>query len=1093
MLFAVLVSWTSFLILLSGDIELNPGPDSVGGSTDSDTSSSISSLHMLSNHLSIMHLNIQSIVPKLDLIKCETDAYDVLIFSESWLNPQVKNDKIILENFWPPFRTDRCDRPGGGVAIYVRETFSCKRRPDLEMRGLEAVWVEIQIKSRKILVGGFYRPPNSNIAYFDRIKESIDRAYNTGLIDIYILGDFNSNMYIANNNKMRDLIQEFNLKQLINEPTHFTEHSSSLIDLILVRNENNVLMSEVADTFIPNQIRYHCPTILLLKFLRPIYKTFKRRIWNYKLANFDQYREILSDLNLDEKLHTNTDINVNVQQITDALTVAAEQSIPNKIVTIRPAQHPWITCHIKKLIRKRKRNFRKFKRTSNIRFWENYKTLRNQTVSEIRKSKQDYFNKLDTLLSTDTLNTKLFWKTSKQVLNLGKSSSNIPTLILNNEYAESSLQKANMLNSYFISQAVVNDDNKALPQLTRTVQYSLQFIEIPRQDILDVLQNLNISKASGPDLISPILLKEGAEILANPLKTVFNRSLENCYFPIAWKHANVSPIFKKDDRTQPSNYRPISLLSQIGKTMERCVHKQLYNYAIVNHILTPFQSGFIRGDSTTYQLIHTYHTFCEAVDSGKEVRVVFCDISKAFDRVWHRGLIHKLSNIGFSDRIIQWFSSYLSDRKQRVVIEGQASEWAFVQAGVPQGSILGPLLFLLYINDIVSDIGCSIRLFADDTSLYIVVDSPQTAANTLNNDLCTISNWANNWLVDFNASKTISMIISRKLHQRPHPPLFMNNTQLNESENHKHLGVTLSNSCRWSSHIDNITEKAWIRLNLMRGLKFKISRKSLEQIYISFIRPLLEYCDSVWDNASSESKKQLDAIHIEAARTITGATKLCAIDKLFADLGWESLQSRRNKHKLVIFYKIMNGLTPDYLSDLVPPLIQDTTHYNLRNSNDTQTLHANTNLYFNSFFPSTIRAWNDLPEQTKQATSVASFKYLLNKDLKRPPAYFNAGTRAGQVLQARLRTECSSLNSHLYRKNVVSSPSCSCGGFESVHHFFFACPKYSIQRNRYLPDDLHNFTTHDLLFGKENVPFRENESLFLKVQDFVIKSGRFIS
>ncbi|MEW8546433.1 MAG: reverse transcriptase domain-containing protein, partial [Candidatus Thiodiazotropha sp.] len=426
--------------------------------------------------------------------------------------------------------------------------------------------------------------------------------------------------------------------------------------------------------------------------------------------------------------------------------------------------------------------------------------------------------------------------------------------------------------------------------------------------------------------------------------------------------------------------------------------------------------------------------------------------------VWHKGLLHKLLDIGISDQLVQWFSSYLSDRKQRVVIDGQSSDWASVQAGVPQGSILGPLLFLLYINDIVRDIGCSIRLFADDTSLYIVVDSPQVAANLLNTDLNTISNWAETWLVDFNASKTSSMIISRKSNQLQHPPLFMNNIQLNESETHKHLGITLSRSCTWSSHIDNIAEKAWFRLNLMRGLKFKISRKSLEQMYISFIRPLLEYCDSVWDNASSESKKQLDAIHIEAARTITGATKLCGIDRLFSDLGWESLQSRRDKHKLVIFYKIMNGLTPSYLSDLVPPFIRDATHYNLRNSNHTQTLHANTNLYFNSYFPSTIRAWNSLPEDTKQATSVSSFKYLLNRDLKRPPRYFNTGTRIGQILQARLRMECSSLNSHLYRKNIVPSPSCLCGGFESSAHFFFTCPRYTPARNRYLPNDLDNFT-----------------------------------
>ena len=179
---------------------------------------------------------------------------------------------------------------------------------------------------------------------------------------------------------------------------------------------------------------------------------------------------------------------------------------------------------------------------------------------------------------------------------------------------------------------------------------------------------------------------------------------------------------------------------------------------------------------------------------------------------------------------------------------------------------------------------------------------------------------------------------------------------------------------------------------------------------------MLEYSDSVWDNCSTETKKQLDAVHVEAARIITGATKLCSINKLVSDVGWDSLQSRRNKHKLVIFYKILNDLTPNYLSDCLPPLVHETITYNLRNSNDIQTLHANTNLFYNSFFPSAIRAWNALPEDIKLAPSVASFKYRLNRDIKKPPRYFNAGTRIGQILQARMRMECSSLNSHFIGK-----------------------------------------------------------------------------
>ena len=335
-----------------------------------------------------------------------------------------------------------------------------------------------------------------------------------------------------------------------------------------------------------------------------------------------------------------------------------------------------------------------------------------------------------------------------------------------------------------------------------------------------------------------------------------------------------------------------------------------------------------------------------------------------------------------------------------------------------QCSILGPLLFLIYINDIVNNIRSSIRLFADDITIYIIIDNPQTAAFILNTDLETINGWSHDWLVDFNPTKTSTLLISRRQHPVFHPSLEMNNVVLNETTSHKHLGLTISNTCSWIEHINNIAETAWSRLNLMRLLKFKINRKALEKMYFAFIRPLLEYSDSVWDYSPAYVKKQLDDIHYEAARIITGGTKLCSHDKLLSDLGWDTLQERRTKHKLVIFYKILNNLTPPYLQDFVPPLVQEANPYRLRNSNDIRTIHANTNLYYNSFYPSTIRDWNNLTQEIKQSTSVASFRYKLNKDTQRraPPKFFSVGSRLGQILHARIRMACSSLNSDLYRK-----------------------------------------------------------------------------
>ena len=216
-------------------------------------------------------------------------------------------------------------------------------------------------------------------------------------------------------------------------------------------------------------------------------------------------------------------------------------------------------------------------------------------------------------------------------------------------------------------------------------------------------------------------MKETAESISEPLTNLFKKSLETSRVPDIWKIANVSSIHKKDDKSSIENYWPISLISSVGKIFEKVIYKHVHYHLLDNEVITTFQSGFTRGDSTVNQLVDIYNTLClKALDDGKEVHAVFCDISKAFDRVWHRGLIAKLHHYGICGSLLEWFKSYLANRLQRVVLPGGKSEWKEIKAGVPQGSILGPLLFNIYINDIVCDIQSSIRLFADDTTLYIL-------------------------------------------------------------------------------------------------------------------------------------------------------------------------------------------------------------------------------------------------------------------------------------------------------------------------------------------------------------------------------------
>ena len=325
--------------------------------------------------------------------------------------------------------------------------------------------------------------------------------------------------------------------------------------------------------------------------------------------------------------------------------------------------------------------------------WHKFRRLRNTVIQTIRKYKDDHFLKLAEILKSSNKNSKSWWSTMKSVLNKNVKKS-IPPLQHNDSLLANDIDKANLLNNFFRDQTLVNDTNTVTPTIPSLNQNNLCEIVLTPLEVKEVLQSLSLGKAVGPDLINNIILRELSSELSVPLCTLFNQSLQIGEIPIIWKEANVCSIFKSGDASLVSNYRPISLLSAIEKVFEKNVFKHVFNFFQRNNVITSLQSGFVPGDSTVNQLVYLYNFFCQSIDSGKEVRAIFCDISKAFDRVWHRGLLIKLEAAGITDNLLSWFNNYLSNRKQRVVLPGASSDWVSIKAGVPQGSILGPLLFL---------------------------------------------------------------------------------------------------------------------------------------------------------------------------------------------------------------------------------------------------------------------------------------------------------------------------------------------------------------------------------------------------------------
>ena len=631
------------------------------------------------------------------------------------------------------------------------------------------------------------------------------------------------------------------------------------------------------------------------------------------------------------------------------------------------------------------------------------------------------------------------------------------------------LSKAEIFNSYFLANSRIDSSNYSPSNLTSS-GITLTRLEIDESDVLDILKCLDVSKATGPDGLSAKILKEAAPCIASPLSKLINMSLSKQVFPSEWKKANVTPIHKSGSTSECGNYRPISLLSCVSKVMERVVFKCLFNFCRDNLVITDKQSGFTPNDGAINQWVYLYHQFSKAIDEQKEIRVVFGDITKAFDKVYHPALLQKLANVGIAEEALAWVENYLSNRIQRVVINGESSSWGHVEAGVPQGSVLGPLLFLIYINDIVDIVHTNIRLFADDTVFYVTVEDPQIASNELNEDMQAVSEWSREWLLTFNPKKTKEMIISKKRRNAIHPNLTYEGTIIENVKEHKHLGLLLKSDLSWTPHINSTCTKAMKMVCVLRSLQHRLNRRSLKTLYFSFIRPVLEYGNIVFSNCTQANDSDLEKVQLAAARAVIGARRFTSHSKIYDETGWETLAARRNKQKLVLMFKIVNKFAPDYLHDLLPATVQNRTRYNFRSHSKFTIFRTRTDLFGNSFFPSVVKMWNSLPIETRKSESLQEFKSKLNKNRPKKNDLYYVGNRKENILLAQLRTGCSSLKADLFKIGVVTTPVCDCGtGNEDTYHYFCECPRYLVHRNALqcvvLPHT--SFTIYNLLYGAQ--------------------------
>ena len=1059
-----------YLLLCSGDIETNPGPVNNQGD------------------LSVVHVNVCSIKNKMSEIEAESDNFDIITLSETWLSDSISNNSILLTNFHPPIRRDRPNDPHGGVAIYVKNNLYCKPRPDLNVTNLEAVWVETKLRQESILIGSFYRPPSANVQYWELLHECLEKVNSTNT-NYILLGDFNTDWLTRPSPYLLNLMNAYGLKQFIKSPTRVTATTSTCLDLVLTQSEQLIAGADV----LPSICSDHSVSCVYLKQPKPKRETYKRTIYNYNKLDEVKFHNLLSNVDWNNIINNN-DINEGASKLTNTFLNLAKQCMPVKTVTVRTNDAPWINEKIRESIATKKRIHKLAKRTNSDEDWAKFRRCRNDLTSEIRKTKKEYIDKLDKKASDPNLfGTKDWWNLVKTFMsNKNMQSDEIPPIESQGNIYYTSKDKAEIFNDHFISQSTLpnNDDPEPDIPISNNIP-KLEAITISEQTVRQRIKNLKSNKAVGPDLIHNRLLKSACDHITPPLTNFFNKCLNECLFPDMWKIAHITPIHKKGPKELCTNYRPISLLSCVGKLFESCVYKYVFEFLKGNNILTKSQSGFIPNDSCVNQLLHIYNELLTSHDKGITSQAVYLDITKAFDRVWHRGLLVKLSSVGIRGPLLLWFNDYLFNRKQATVIKGYKSDLVTIPAGVPQGSVLGPLLFLIYINDIVDEIESSIKLFADDTSISLSIENPVTRSEMLNRDLSRISEWGTKWKIVFNETKT--ELLSYSYGNDNSLPLTFIATQLEPTTHHKHLGIVLQKNLKWDFHIQQIIEKVTPLILCLKSYKYRFGRKTLETLYKSFILPIFDYADVIWDNCTQTLSNSLEELHLDALRTITGSVRGTSHHKLYSESGFCNLKERRRRHKIILFKKLSLGLCPEYLAKDFPPLVSSVNPYHRRRPYERKTPTFKTELYRNSFFPSTTLLWNDLPQHLQQSTSLSEIKRFLKQDDPNIAPYYYFGNRIEQIVHCRLRLQMSDLNNDLFNRHLRDNPSCSCGhSNETAEHYLLHCKEHTETRHNTiytLSPNMINLQT--LLFGSHLLDIKENSLVFASVHEFISHTKRF--
>ena len=935
--------------------------------------------------LKCMTVNAQSLKYKMDEFKkvLDDEKPHIVSVTESW-GKEWMGDAIFSVKDYNIYRNDRDNRGGGGTLLYISKKLGQRAcRPLNEIAHEQHFdsniwcWITPMNNSKKILVGSVYRSPTSTRENNRLLLQQLDRANDiAGDNKLLIMGDFNipdidwvnRDVLVGAPKIDRDLFkktQDCFLYQHVTKQTRFRGNSSSTLDLIFTREEENVKNIQVLQ---PLGKSDH--GVVVGDFIcewRNKVKPRSNRMY-YK-GQYETINKKIEEIDWVEKFCHKT-----VNECWEIFKVLVQDLVDKYIPMSTPKEYnePWMNRKLLKLWKKKYHAWSRYSNEKSQRKWREYRKEANKLKKNTRKARQRYEKKIAVESKT---NKRAFFRYVNSKLTVRPEI----TAIKNKQgiLVEEDKEMTNVIGSYF-KEVFAEETIEQMPEMDIQCENQIGEVRICRMALQKILEKLNVNKSCGPDNLHPHLLQKTARTISVPLKLIFDKSLSNGECPDDWRTANVTPIFKKGERTEPNNYRPVSLTSQVCKVLETVVREKIVRHMKENRLFSNSQHGFREGRSCLTNLLETLEHWTKILDEGDCIDVAYLDFRKAFDLVSHKHLLYKMSKYGISGQVLEWVKAFLRDRSQRVVIRGSASEACSVTSGVPQGSVLGPVLFLIFINDLPLEVLSPLSLFADDSKIFTrIVTNKETkwlgfdGQSALQRDLTKVQEWAEKWKMEFNVGKCKIMHIGRK---NPKSVYSMGGTELETTSAERDLGVTIDDRLDLGNHIRSIVARANRILGLIKISFACLDKSMFLNLYLVLVRPHLEYCVQVWSPYKQKYIKLLERVQRRATKLVPGLRHLEYSERL-KRLGLTTLEERRVRGDMIQTYKFISrkeDIDPSVFFQMAVPrpgangkkIFRQRTRLNVRKN----------------FYSQRIgQGWNELENKAVEVPKTATFKKLYDE------------------------------------------------------------------------------------------------------------------